>query len=141
LKRLQVTRLGSKVQQPAGVDPEPAAATIDGYTFTNGVIGIDLDTGEIPEDPASQFDAAFSNLVTLLEKSGASKDEVGLVTMYIPGSDYRRFINDLWVARSPTNTIDRLERLTTSICRRASQFNCRPSPSAGRAGGLSRFRV
>ena len=98
MKRLQLTRLGSRAQQPAGVDPEPAAATLDGYTYTNGVIGIDLSTGEIPEDPARQFDLAFSNMVTLLEKSGASRDEVGLVTVYIPGSDHRRFINDPWVA-------------------------------------------
>ena len=98
MKRLQVTRLGSKAQDLAGVDPDPAAATIDGYTYTNGVIGLNLDTGEIPEDPARQFDAAFSNLVTLLEKSGTSMDEVGLVTVYIPGSDYRRFINDPWSA-------------------------------------------
>ena len=97
MKRLQVTRLGSKKQQPAGVDPEPAAATIDGYTYTNGVIGINLDTGEIPEDPARQFEAAFTNLLTLLEKSGASKDEIGHVTVYIPSSDYRRYINDPWV--------------------------------------------
>ena len=114
MKHLQVTRLGSRAEQPAGVDPEPATATIGGYTYTNGVIGIDPSTGELPDDPVRQFDLAFSNLITLLEKSGASKDEVGLVTMYIPGSDYRRFINDPWLATF-TDEANRPARKTNHV--------------------------
>lgn len=98
MTRRQVSRLSLKGTQPVGLDPEPAAVSIDNYVYTNGIAGIDPETGAIPEDPSEQFDQAFSNLVTLLELAGASRHEVGLVTVYIPGSEYRRFINEPWLA-------------------------------------------
>jgi 2-iminobutanoate/2-iminopropanoate deaminase len=53
-------------------------------------------------------------MATLLEKSGTSMSEVGLVTVYIPGSDYRRFINDPWVATF-TDAGDRPARKTNHV--------------------------
>jgi 2-iminobutanoate/2-iminopropanoate deaminase len=87
-----------KASQPVGLDPEPAAVSIDGYVFTNGIVGFDPRTREIPDDPSRQFSLAFGNLVALLEAAGASKEEVGLVTVYIPGARYRQFINEPWLA-------------------------------------------
>jgi 2-iminobutanoate/2-iminopropanoate deaminase len=87
-----------KASQPMGLDPEPAAVNIGGYVFTNGIGGFDPRTGEIPDDPSRQFSLAFENLVALLEEAGASKEEIGLVTVYIPGAQYRQFINEPWLA-------------------------------------------
>ena len=74
---------------------------VDGVLCTSDVYGADLATGELSADPERQFERAFRNLASLLERAGASLDELGLVTVSIPGADHRPYINPPWLAAFP----------------------------------------
>ncbi len=81
--------------------------------FTSGVRGVDLRTGELPEDPAEQFLNAWHNLAALVQGAGLSTDNVGLVTNFIDSQEYRPHINTGWLELFPSAT-DRPARKTTS---------------------------
>jgi 2-iminobutanoate/2-iminopropanoate deaminase len=70
--------------------------------FTAGIPGIDTATGEIPPEPEKQFALAFQNLQSLLDKAGADKDSVGLITVFTPDRGGRAFINTPWLEMYPT---------------------------------------
>ena len=44
---------------------------------------------------------AYKNLATLLENAGLETDTIGLVNVFIPGSDYRQYINKGWLELFP----------------------------------------
>ncbi|HEX3484328.1 MAG TPA: RidA family protein, partial [Micropepsaceae bacterium] len=51
---------------------EPIVATqIGNLLYTSGVPGIDLKTGQLPDNPERQFAVAFDNLMDLLQRAGA----------------------------------------------------------------------
>jgi len=81
--------------------------------FTSGVRGVDLETGELPSDPAAQFLNAWHNLAALVEGAGLSIDNIGLVTNFIDSQDYRAHINTGWLELFP-NKDNRPARKTTS---------------------------
>ena len=82
--------------------------------FTSGVRGVDLKTGELPEDPAQQLLNAWRNLAALVEGAGLSTDNIGLVTNFIDSQDYRAHINPGWLELFP-DAKDRPARKTTSF--------------------------
>jgi 2-iminobutanoate/2-iminopropanoate deaminase len=85
----------------AGQEPT-SARRIGRYVFTSGVPGIDVATGELPQDPAKQFQLAFRNLQMLMESSGVgSAQSIGLVNVYIPDASYRPYINKSWLDLFP----------------------------------------
>ncbi|MEX2481655.1 MAG: RidA family protein [Gammaproteobacteria bacterium] len=60
-----------------------APAVIDGeHLRCSGVIGIDLATGKVPEDPATQFTRAFDNLAEVLAAGGASFADITEMTTF-----------------------------------------------------------
>ncbi len=83
-----------------GQEPLTAVRMRD-VIFTSGIPGIDMKTGALPDDPARQFELAFQNLQTLLEASGISSEEVGLINYYIPDASYRPYINRAWCRYYP----------------------------------------
>ena len=93
--------------------PAPDFAEVGGLFFTSGVRGVDLQTGEIPRDPAAQFRNAWRNLRTLIEAAGRSMDEIGVVTNFIDSQDFRAHINDGWLELFP-DADNRPARKTTS---------------------------
>ncbi|HLG74299.1 MAG TPA: RidA family protein [Chloroflexota bacterium] len=72
-----------------------------GMLFTSTISGIDPRSGELDSDPAKQFETAFANLRQLVERAGASMEELGLVTVAIPDASYRPQINPPWLATFP----------------------------------------
>lgn len=82
--------------------------------FTSGVRGVDLKTGELPENPAKQFLNAWHNLATLVESAGLRTDNIGLVTNFIDSQDYRAHINTGWLELFPEKS-NRPARKTTSF--------------------------
>src|SRR6266849_5836219 len=82
--------------------------------FTSGVRGVDLESGELPSDPAAQFLNAWHNLAALVEGAGLSIDNIGLVTNFIDSQDYRAHINTGWLELFP-NHGNRPARKTTSF--------------------------
>src|SRR5713226_3519420 len=81
--------------------------------FTSGIRGVNVKTGELPDDPAEQFLNAWHNLAALVEGAGLSTDNIGLVTNFIDSQDYRAHINTGWLELFP-NTDNRPARKTTS---------------------------
>src|SRR5579859_6163503 len=91
----------------------PDLVTAGNLFFTSGVRGVDLETGELPPDPAAQFMNAWHNLAALVEAAGLCTDQIGLVTNFIDSQDYRAHINTGWLALFPDHA-NRPARKTTS---------------------------
>jgi enamine deaminase RidA (YjgF/YER057c/UK114 family) len=98
---------------PAGA-VAPDLVSVGNLFFTSGVRGVDLRTGQLPEDPAEQFLNAWHNLRALVEGAGLSTDNIGLVTNFIDSQDYRAHINKGWLELFP-RADDRPARKTTSF--------------------------
>jgi 2-iminobutanoate/2-iminopropanoate deaminase len=96
---------------PNGVAPD--LVRVGNLFFTSGIRGVDLSSGELPEDPAQQFLNAWHNLASVVEGAGLSTDNVGLVTNFIDSQDYRAFINPGWLELFPSKS-DRPARKTTA---------------------------
>jgi 2-iminobutanoate/2-iminopropanoate deaminase len=86
---------------PAGADPTTALVQSGDLVNSTGILGIDPKTGALGGTPEEQFHLAFQNLATLMEKAGLHTDNVGLVSVFIPGPDYRNFINPGWLEVFP----------------------------------------
>jgi len=100
----------------AGLNPGAVAPDLvrtGDLFFTSGVRGVNLATGELPEDPAEQFLNAWHNLAALVTGAGYSIDNIGLVTNFIDSQEYRPHINTGWLELFPSKT-DRPARKTTS---------------------------
>jgi enamine deaminase RidA (YjgF/YER057c/UK114 family) len=82
--------------------------------FTSGIRGVNVKTGELPEDPSEQFLNAWHNLAMLVEGAGVSTDNIGLVTNFIDSQDYRAHINTGWLELFPERD-NRPARKTTSF--------------------------
>ena len=79
----------------------PDLVKVGNLFFTSGVRGVDLSTGELPEDPAEQYLNAWHNLAALVEGAGLSTDNIGLVSNFIDSQDYRAHINPGWLELFP----------------------------------------
>ncbi len=91
----------------------PDLVQVGGLFFTSGVRGVDLRTGELPEQPEKQFLNAWHNLAALVQGAGLSIDNIGLVTNFIDSQEYRPHINEGWLELFPDKH-DRPARKTTS---------------------------
>jgi enamine deaminase RidA (YjgF/YER057c/UK114 family) len=97
---------------PGAVAPD--LVRIEPLFFTSGIRGVNLRSGELPEDPAQQFKNAWRNLSALVEGAGLSTDNVGLVTSFIDSQNYRAHINTGWLALFPDRD-NRPARKTTAF--------------------------
>src|SRR5919206_3445717 len=91
----------------------PDLVKVGNLFFTSGVRGVDLKTGQMPNDPAEQFLNAWRNLAALVEGAGLDTDNIGLVTNFIDSQDYRAHINTGWLELFPEKS-NRPARKTTS---------------------------
>lgn len=99
---------------PLGVDPTVGAVQMGDLVYTSGVLGVDLVTGELGATPEQQFALAYQNLGALMDKAGVGAGCIGLVNVFIPGSDYRQYINPGWLALFPDED-DRPARKTNHV--------------------------
>ncbi|HEV7666143.1 MAG TPA: RidA family protein [Chloroflexota bacterium] len=101
-----------------GLSPQVAVAadlvSVGDLFFTSGIRGVDLRTGELPEDPSEQMLNAWHNLAALVQGAGFSTDNIGLVTNFIAAQEYRPFINPGWLELFP-RADNRPARKTTSF--------------------------
>jgi len=92
----------------------PDLVQVGNLFFTSGIRGVNLQTGELPSDPARQFENAWHNLAALVEGAGLTTDNVGLVTNFLDSQDYRAYINPGWLELFPEKT-NRPARKTTAF--------------------------
>ena len=57
---------------PAALGPYSQAIIAGGFVFCSGTVGIDPDTGQVPEGIEAQTELALRNLSAILEAAGAS---------------------------------------------------------------------
>ena len=68
------------------------------YFFTSAI------TGQPGASTEEQFEQAFANLQRFLDLAGASPDDVGYLTVFIPDPSFRPAINPPWLAMFPDET-------------------------------------
>lgn len=73
-----------------------SAARIGDLVVACGISGADA-TGNLSGTPEEQFARAFGNLRTTVDRAGLTLDNVAHVTAFIPGLDYRPYINPPWL--------------------------------------------
>ncbi|QLQ79885.1 hypothetical protein HG537_0C05330 [Torulaspora globosa] len=86
-----------QVGQPSSQLLSPAFVTsAEGQlVFTSGSVGTDSE-GRLPTDLESQCRNAFGNLITVLEKSGSSRDAILKVLLFISDSAYASTVNRVY---------------------------------------------
>ncbi len=84
-----------------GGQPIPAASRIGPLLITGGVHGVERNSGALPPDPTDQIRLMFENLAGILERGGATLDDVARLTVYIGSAEYRSLVNAHWVKVFP----------------------------------------
>ena len=81
---------------PGALGPYSQAIKINGMVYTSGQLGITPETGEMPEDLASQAHQAFKNLKAVLEAAGTNMENVVKTMVFL--SDMNDFVpvNDIY---------------------------------------------
>jgi enamine deaminase RidA (YjgF/YER057c/UK114 family) len=82
-------------------NPIPSVSRIGNMVFTSAISGRDLETNQVPSDPAKTAENCFANLRRLLEKAGARPEHVGHVTVFLGSTDLRVHVNKPWVEMFP----------------------------------------
>lgn len=99
----------STSKAPAAIGPYSQAVVVDKMIFTSGMIPINPATGElVTGDIKAQATQAISNLIALLEESGANASTVVKTTVFIKDMNdfaavnevYASFFTDNYPARS-----------------------------------------
>ena len=93
---------------PAAIGPYSQAVEWNGMIFSSGMIPVNPQTGEIPEDVEQQARQVFTNLSNLLMVAGTSMDKVIKTTVFIKDMNdfaainqiYQEFFNGDFPARS-----------------------------------------
>lgn len=63
-----------------------APAVVDGeHLRCSGVIGVEMSSGKVPDDPAAQFRQAFDNLAEVLSAGGAAFADITEMTTFHVG--------------------------------------------------------
>lgn len=81
---------------PGAIGPYSQAIEVNGMVFTSGVIPVDPATGVIPEGIEAQANQAFSNLVNLIEASGAAINQIIKTTVFIKEMNDFAKINEIY---------------------------------------------
>lgn len=79
----------------------PLGVRIGDVVYSSTIAGIDLETGQIPENIDEQFDLAFANMRTFVERAGARIENVAHVTFFLQHLPDRSGINRPWLEMFP----------------------------------------
>ena len=81
---------------PGALGPYSQAIKVNGMVYTSGQLGINPETGELPDDLSAQAHQVFKNLKAVLEAAGTNMDQVVKTLVFL--SDMNDFIavNDIY---------------------------------------------
>src|SRR5690554_5761566 len=97
-------RLPRSIEVPSvshGTAPIPMGARVGNMIFSSGLMGKDPATDTLPADGIEQTRFVFQHLRTLLQRAGASLEDVGHVTVFIKDNSLREAVNAEWVKAFP----------------------------------------
>ncbi|MEY4055422.1 MAG: hypothetical protein RL519_757 [Pseudomonadota bacterium] len=78
-------------------NPIPAASRVGSLVATGGVYGLDPETGTVAATAEEQVRLTFWQLRRILDKAGASFDDVAKMTFYVASVDLKPLINKYWL--------------------------------------------
>ncbi len=84
-----------------GAAPIPLACRVGPIVATSGIMGRDLDTGEMPPDAETQARNCFRNLAFVLSEAGLDLGDVVKITAYVKEEAMRDAINAPWLEHYP----------------------------------------
>ncbi len=81
---------------PGALGPYSQAIKINGMVYTSGQLGINPETGDMPEDLATQAHQVFKNLQAVLEEAGTSLDHVVKTMVFLSDMNDFAAVNDIY---------------------------------------------
>jgi 2-iminobutanoate/2-iminopropanoate deaminase len=82
-------------------NPMPLGVRIGDLIYSPGIVGQNLETGALPQVVDGQLDLAFANMRTLIERAGATTDNIAHVTFFLQRLQNRSRINRPWLEMFP----------------------------------------
>lgn len=76
---------------------QPLGIRVNDTIYAGGLVGADPETGELAPDLESQMALALEHLKTLVERGGASLDNVGRCVAYVTTPDHREPTDAVWM--------------------------------------------
>jgi 2-iminobutanoate/2-iminopropanoate deaminase len=86
---------------PAALGPYSQAIVANGFVFCSGTVGIDPQTGLLPDGVAEQTEQALLNLAAILEAAGSSIAQLVKTTIFYTNVEDFAAINDVYVQHMP----------------------------------------
>ncbi|OLO39011.1 hypothetical protein BTR23_10765 [Alkalihalophilus pseudofirmus] len=84
-----------------GGQPIPVASVVDNILISGGIMGMDPENGEIPEDIQSQCKLMFENVHRVMESAGGSMDDIVRFTIFLRDNANRNVVNEDWLRYFP----------------------------------------
>ncbi len=81
---------------PAAIGPYSQAVMMNNALFISGQLGIDPNSGQMPEGFEAQAQIVFANLKAILEAAGMSFAHVVKVTVFLKDMDNFALLNELY---------------------------------------------
>lgn len=81
---------------PGALGPYSQAIKINGMVYTSGQLGINPETGELPDDLEAQAHQVFKNLKAVLEAAGTSMDKVVKTMVFLSDMNDFAAVNDIY---------------------------------------------
>jgi 2-iminobutanoate/2-iminopropanoate deaminase len=87
---------------PRALGPYSHAILTDGFLFTSGQVGVNAETGEIPEGFEAQARLTFENLSRVLQASGSGMEHVVKTTVFMADATQFEAMNVIFAEYFPT---------------------------------------
>lgn len=86
----------STTKAPDAIGPYSQAIKVNNMIYTSGQLGINPETGELPEQLEEQAHQVFKNLKAVLEEAGASLDHVVKTLVFLADMNDFVAVNDIY---------------------------------------------
>lgn len=86
----------STTKAPAAIGPYVQATKTDCTLYVSGQLGIDMTTGEMPEDVKSQAECSLKNLGSILEEAGIGPQNVLKTTVFLTDMADFAVVNEVY---------------------------------------------
>lgn len=81
---------------PGAIGPYSQAVEINGFVYTSGQLGLNLETGEFGEGVQEQAKLSLSNVKAILEAAGTSLDHVVKTTVFLKDMNDFAAVNEVY---------------------------------------------
>lgn len=81
---------------PGALGPYSQAVKVKGMVYTSGQLGIDPETGEMPDDLTAQAHLVFKNIEAVLEAAGTNMGNVVKTLVFLSDMDNFAAVNEIY---------------------------------------------